>query len=443
MTSAGPESRTGYRHVLAIRPFRLLWLGQSTSRLGDGIYVVGLAYLLLSSGQAAAGAATYGALLSCYGFASLVALLPAGAVADLLPRRATLIVTDVVRCFAVLGLAVTAGVDAGPAQYVFAGLLGLGAGQFGPTYAAVIPDVVPRPQLRVAGSLNGMSVQLMRVCGPLVGTGLAVSVGARPALLINAVTFALAAVTTWLARIEQQKQVSRPVLGPRFLMEGIREATRRQWLGGMFVQGAVQAVFVFGLLQVVTPILLGLQGQSPLYGPLLACQAVGSLAAAVLARWLLLRRPGVMVNLCLLLVAAEPLTLLHGNALLLSLAFVAKGFALGTYSVHFFVAVQSKVTPDLRARVSALNQFADSAGRPVANLGAVPALALVGAPVLLVGCAVIAALSAVSVLLVRGVATFGGEVTERSMPAPGASDTVIEPSRTAARAARKSDEGTS
>jgi MFS family permease len=415
--SLADADRSGYRDLLGIRSFRLIWLGQSASRLGDAMYVVGLAYLLLGDGQAGAGAATYAGLLACFGFAALGALLPGGVIADVLPRRATLIAMDMVRCVAVIGLALTAGVAGGLEQYLFAALLGVGAGTFGPTYAAIIPDVVPREHLRVAASLHGVSVQLLRIIGPLVASGLVVAVGPHVTLVLNSVTFGLAALATVVAKVPRHERTRRSVLGLRVLTEGLREAVRVRWLGVMLLQGVIQSVLVFGLLQVITPILLGLQGQSALYGPLLACQAVGSLIAAGSARWYRPHRPGLMVNLCLLLVAAEPLLLLSGEVVLLCLAFAAKGFALGTYSVHFYVAIQRSVAPEVRARVSALNQLSDSAGRPIANLGALPAVGLLGAPVLLIGCAIVAAVTAAVVLLVREVQTLGPATPDRAAPA--------------------------
>lgn len=400
-----------YRQLLALRSFRLIWFGQCVSRLGDGMFVVGLAFLLLggdSATQRASGAATYAALLACNGVAALAALLPGGVVADALPRRLTLVVADVLRALAVLGLMASAGPSHGPVQYLFAIALGLGGGFFGPAYTAIIPDIVPPSHLQTASSLTGVSTQLVRICGALAGAGLAVLLGPRMTIAVDALTFLVAALATATAHVKRPARVSRTAIGLNFLTEGLREAVGVPWLGAMLLQGFFQVALVLGPLQVLTPLLLGERGQNALYGPLLACQAAGSLGAAALARLRYVRRPGLMVNLCLLLVATEPaVLLLHGGSVVLGSAFIAKGFALGTYSTYFYVALQSRVRPAVRSRVAALNQVSEMAGQPLSNLFAVPLVVAVGSAAVLAGCTAATVLTAVAVLTVSGVLTFG------------------------------------
>src|SRR5262249_50103558 len=85
--------------VLSIRPFRALWIALSLSSLGDWLSILALAALApsLTSGGGVAKSSAVGGVF-------LVTLLPAlllgpiaGALADRLDRRKTMLVGDVIR----------------------------------------------------------------------------------------------------------------------------------------------------------------------------------------------------------------------------------------------------------------------------------------------------------------------------------------------------------
>ena len=85
--------------VLSIKPFRRLWIALSLSSLGDWLSIVALTALapsLAGGGAAAKGSAVVGVWLATLLPAVLVGPL-AGAVADRLDRRMTMIVGDVIQ----------------------------------------------------------------------------------------------------------------------------------------------------------------------------------------------------------------------------------------------------------------------------------------------------------------------------------------------------------
>ena len=85
--------------VLSIKPFRRLWIALSLSSLGDWLSIVALTALapsLASGGLAAKGSAVSGVWLATLLPALLFGPL-AGALADRLDRRMTMIVGDVIR----------------------------------------------------------------------------------------------------------------------------------------------------------------------------------------------------------------------------------------------------------------------------------------------------------------------------------------------------------
>src|SRR5688572_24001732 len=85
------------------RNFRLLWIGRSTSVVGDSLGFVAMAFAVL----ALRGSGTdLGLVVTAYAGASVTFLLVGGVVADRLPRRAVMITADVVRGLAQVALAI-------------------------------------------------------------------------------------------------------------------------------------------------------------------------------------------------------------------------------------------------------------------------------------------------------------------------------------------------
>jgi MFS family permease len=81
------------------RSFRLYWVGQTTSAYGDQVFLIALALQVLRLGG---GARELGLVNAAAGTALVVFLLVGGVVVDRLPRRAVMVVSDLVR-MAVLG----------------------------------------------------------------------------------------------------------------------------------------------------------------------------------------------------------------------------------------------------------------------------------------------------------------------------------------------------
>jgi len=126
--------------------------------------------------------------------------LPAGVLADVFDRRLLLIATQ-------LFLAVVSATEAGlaVAGQLTPGLLlaltflgGAGSGVTAPAWQAMIPDVVPRTQLRAAAVLGSVSVNIGRAVGPALAGLLIAAIGVAPVFALNAASFiAFAGVLVW------------------------------------------------------------------------------------------------------------------------------------------------------------------------------------------------------------------------------------------------------
>lgn len=149
--------------VLGIRDFRLLWIGQSVSSIGDMIFPVAVAVFVLDAGG---GAGDVGLVLAAR-FAALVLFSLFGGVwADRLPRTRVMIGADLLRAVAVLGLALVPGTPAVAVLALLTFLVGGGEAFFRPAFGAILPTIVPVERLAVANSLSSTSMNFARVVGP-------------------------------------------------------------------------------------------------------------------------------------------------------------------------------------------------------------------------------------------------------------------------------------
>ena len=84
--------------ALRLRPFALLWSGQTISRLGDRFYQVALAWWVL---EKTGSAVVMGTVLICSDVPMLVFALLGGALVDRWPRLPVMMLSDLLRGLAV------------------------------------------------------------------------------------------------------------------------------------------------------------------------------------------------------------------------------------------------------------------------------------------------------------------------------------------------------
>jgi dTMP kinase len=139
--------------VLSIKPFRRLWIALSLSSLGDWLSIVALTALapsLASGGLAAKGSAVSGVWLATLLPALLFGPL-AGALADRLDRRMTMIVGDVIRGLLFVSIPLFPHLTW---IYVAKFLAGVASQFWNPATSASIPNLVPKDKLERANQLS-------------------------------------------------------------------------------------------------------------------------------------------------------------------------------------------------------------------------------------------------------------------------------------------------
>jgi MFS family permease len=236
--------------ALRHRDFRLLFLGQAVSLIGDAAFVTALGWRTFTL----AGSGRLGAVLVCHSLALLTTLLIGGALADRFSRRRMMIVSDLLRFSAVGGLAlIDASGHLGFAWLVvFAIFVGLGDGFFYPAFGGMVPLVVEQPTIASANSLIGVARWGSILLGPAFAGFLYRPVGSAAVFGADAATFVVSAVLVWLTRPRTIEQAE-PEGTLRGIVSGARYVAGVPWLWVTISLFAVVLMLQFAPQQVLLP----------------------------------------------------------------------------------------------------------------------------------------------------------------------------------------------
>ena len=135
------------------RDFRLLWSGMTVSLLGDGIFIVALAWQVYELSDAATALSLVGLAMT---IPNVLFLLIGGVVSDRFDRRRVLLAADLIRGLAVAAMGVLSLNGTIELWHLMglAALYGGGTAFFGPAFDAIVPDLVASDLLIQANSLD-------------------------------------------------------------------------------------------------------------------------------------------------------------------------------------------------------------------------------------------------------------------------------------------------
>jgi MFS family permease len=181
----------------------LLFGGQLTSNVGDAFYAIALPWYVLAHG----GPQTLGLLLLAYGVPRTLCVVAGGSLADTLRPRRLMLIADLARAVIIAAFAILIGFFA-PLLWQLAALsaaYGAFSGLFLPPSTSIIPDLLADDALQAGNSLSFASTQFGALFGPALG-GLIVGFFAPwIALLADAGTFLVSALS--LATMRQPRPV--------------------------------------------------------------------------------------------------------------------------------------------------------------------------------------------------------------------------------------------
>jgi hypothetical protein len=250
--------RLGILRPLRERDFALFVTGWTVSLIGDGFFLVAIAWQVFDLWNSPTA-------LAVVGFAETIPIvglvLVGGVVTDRFERRRVLIASSVLRggCVGVLGLLAVAGSIELWHIFVLSFFFGAGQAFQGPAAGAIIPDLVPKHLLVRANSLSQFVRQLaFAFLGPAVGGLVVHYFGAGTAFLADAGTYAFA--IAMLAMLHERPAAVRSggeATSMRAdIAEGLRFVREHVWLWGTLAWAFVAIFLIWGPFQILLPYLV-------------------------------------------------------------------------------------------------------------------------------------------------------------------------------------------
>jgi MFS family permease len=215
-----PAAPSLWRHA----DFLKLWTGQTISELGS--VVTRTAVPLVALLVLGAGPMEMALLVVAGSLAVLLVGFFAGAWVDRLPRRPLLIASDAIRSLLLLSIPLAYAVDALRMEQLYLvvfleGCLGV---LFDAAYPAYVPSLIGVDRVVEGNSKLATSSSLAEIGGPGLAGGLVQLVSAPFAILIDALSFAMSAVSLLLIRTPEPARPARTTSSAirHEIVEGLR-----------------------------------------------------------------------------------------------------------------------------------------------------------------------------------------------------------------------------
>ena len=401
----GGFSRIHLTAPLRHRDFGLLWAGQTISLLGDGVFLVAMAWQAYTISNAPSALSVVGIAMTV---PTVVLLLAGGVVSDRIDRRRVLLAADLVRGLAVLTLAVLSVSGALELWHMCAlvAVYGAGTAFFGPAFDAIVPDLLPESELAQANSLDQFVRPIaFRLAGPALGGWLVAALGVGPAFAVDALSFALSAVMVLCIRTRVTRAEAAGSVADD-LRQGFRFVRSNVWLWGTLVSAAFAYLLFLGPVEVLLPFVVknDLHGSAAELGVVFAAGGIGSVGAAVLMSELGQPRRTITViyatwTLATLAVAGYGLATAGWQLMAASLAFNA----LETVGTIVWVTLKQREVPaSMLGRVSSLDWLISIGLLPLSFALTAPLASAVGAQTTLVAAGLAGAAVTMAALLLPG-----------------------------------------
>jgi len=263
------------------RDFRILWTGMTISLIGDGIFLIAIAWESYSLWNAPAALSIVGIGMT---IPTIAFLLIGGVVSDRRDRRLVMAWADGLRAVAVAVLAalVLMGVLRFWELVVLVAIYGIGTAFFMPAFEAILPELLPKEDLPAANALDQFVRPIaMRLIGPVAG-GALVAASAGLAFAIDAASFAACLVAVLVMPRRANRQVEVHTSNVAALKEGLRFVRQRVWLWGTLLSAAISYLVFLGPAEVLLPYLVKneLHASAGTLGLVLAAGGVGAVGGA-------------------------------------------------------------------------------------------------------------------------------------------------------------------
>lgn len=262
--------------------FAVLWIATVVGNTGSFIRDVASSWLVTDLSNAPAAVA----MVQAAGTLPIFLLaIPAGVLSDILDRRKFLIVIQLLLAAVSICLLLlsAAGLQTISSLVALTFLGGIGAALMAPTWQSIVPELVPREDLKSAVALNSLGINISRSIGPAAGGLLLASFGAAFTYGVDVISyvFVIAALSWWKRPVGTDDALSEKFFGA--FRAGLRYARASRELHVVLLRAAVFFAFssaVWALLPLVARNLLG--GTAGFYGVLLGAVGAGAIGGALI-----------------------------------------------------------------------------------------------------------------------------------------------------------------
>jgi MFS family permease len=387
--------RIGILRPLRIKDFKRLWIGLSVSLTGDGIYLVAIAWQIYQMSNAPAALSI---VLLAWTLPTTIVLLFSGVLSDRLQRRRLLIIADVVRMVAIgtMGAITLLGSPRLWEFVVLAAIYGVGEALFGPSFHAMVPDLVSSELLIEANSLGQLVRPMCQILiGPAIGGFLVGAIGSGGAFVVDAATFAFSALMIFSMQARPPVARSEETSVMHDLKEGLGYVRSRTWLWASMAAATVSLLCFIGPFDVLVPYVVKnlFGGSATQLGLVFAAGGLGSvIVAALLGQRGQPKRPLTTMYLSWALGTA----LLAGFGLVGSVGPMyvvsfACNAAFTVVMVLWFTVVARLVPAEFLGRVSSIDWMISTGGFPLSYALTGPIAAAIGVRATLIGAGLLGA----------------------------------------------------
>lgn len=348
------------RHAM----FRKVWFASLASNFGGMIQNVGASWMMISL---AASADVIALVQASTTLPVMLFALAAGAISDNYDRRRIMLTAQGFMFCVSLGLAVSAwfGLLTPWLLLGFTFLIGCGNALNGPAWQSSVGDLVPRPDLPAAITLNSVGFNIARSVGPALGGFIVAALGAVSAFIINATSYVglIAVLARWRPP-KVERQLPRETLWLA-MGAGLRYVAMSPNIRSVLLRGAF---FGFGgiAVQALLPVIARdlVRGGPLTFGLLLGSFGFGAVAGAFFSARLRSRLSTEMLTrLCFLAFAlATAIVALSTVTALSMLGLVMAGAAWVLALSTFNATVQFSAPRWVVGRALALYQMATFGG---------------------------------------------------------------------------------
>ncbi|HTT87995.1 MAG TPA: MFS transporter [Acidimicrobiales bacterium] len=398
--------------------FRRLLAGNSLSSFGDSALYLSLGIWAkdLTGSNAAAGA-----IFLAQGLGALSAPV-AGHLADRVPRRRLLVVTNAATALVVLSLLAVRSEAQLWVMYAVAVAYGAAFGLLAAGGAGLVKDMLPDDDLASANAASTTISQGLRIASPLAGAALYARFGGGAVAVFDSATFLAAIAALLTVRVaEAPAEPGRDLPVRAQLLAGAAHIRRSPGLS-QILMAAVVAMLVLGFYEPLTfAVIAALHHRPSFFGVLMSVQALGSIAGGLISARLV-RRLGEARALGTALVAWAAASLIYAVPVVAAAcgALVVFGIAVSLYAVAVATAAQRATPPSLQGRVNAATGMATNLAQTVSIATGAVLVGLLGYRPLLFTVAAVVVVAALPVLLrpsARVALTVPGLVDQRGPPA--------------------------